>query len=193
MTHRKSQILKIAAQLFKERGYSAVTMRDLANAMGMKAASLYNHISGKQEILSLLILKVAKEFTLGMDRVKSDQKFAGPSSAKQAEQLIALHIRIAITYTNELAVLNNDWMHLEGREYELYMEMRKQYEQDFREILNAGIQHGEFQEMNVETLLYSLLSTLRSLYLFIPKRSEEEIQGMEQELPQLLLLGLVKR
>ncbi|MBT8253717.1 MAG: TetR/AcrR family transcriptional regulator, partial [Bacteroidia bacterium] len=40
---RKEEIIRIAARLFKEKGYSAVTMRDLAKAMGIKAASLYNH------------------------------------------------------------------------------------------------------------------------------------------------------
>ena len=48
---RKDEIIKTAAKLFKEKGYSAVTMRDIATAMGMKAASLYNHIKSKQEIL----------------------------------------------------------------------------------------------------------------------------------------------
>ena len=48
---RKEEIVKTAAKLFKEKGYSAVTMRDLATAMGIKAASLYNHINSKQEIL----------------------------------------------------------------------------------------------------------------------------------------------
>ena len=73
---RKKQILHTAALLFKERGYSAVTMRDLAAAMDMKAASLYNHISGKQEILATIILEVAHEFTAGMDAVELDDKSA---------------------------------------------------------------------------------------------------------------------
>lgn len=36
---RKQEIINTAAKLFKEKGYSAVTMRDLATAMGIKAAS----------------------------------------------------------------------------------------------------------------------------------------------------------
>ncbi len=38
---RKEEIVRVAAKLFKEKGYSAVTMRDLATEMGIKAASLY--------------------------------------------------------------------------------------------------------------------------------------------------------
>lgn len=163
---RKKQILKTAAQLFKERGYSAVTMRDLAAAMDMKAASLYNHISGKQEILATLILAVAHEFTTGMDTVEENDK----SAFAKAEQLILLHIKIALEYTDALAVLNTDWMHLEGTPYQEYIKLRKDYELDFKNILESGIKTGEFKSLNVETMLFNLLSTLRSIYLWIPKK-----------------------
>ena len=183
---RKKQILKTAAQLFKERGYSAVTMRDLAAAMDMKAASLYNHISGKQEILATLILEVAHEFTTGMDTVEMDDK----SAFAKAEQLILLHIKIALEYTDALAVLNTDWMHLEGTPYQEYMKLRKDYELDFKNILECGIEAGEFKSLNVETMLFNLLSTLRSIYLWIPKKSTTEVADLKKELPQILLTGI---
>ncbi len=183
---RKKQILKTAAQLFKERGYSAVTMRDLAAAMDMKAASLYNHISGKQEILATLILEVAHEFTAGMDAVEMDDK----SAFAKAEQLIILHIKIALEYTNALAVLNTDWMHLEGAAYQEYILLRKTYELDFKKILQSGISTGEFKNISVETMLFNLLSTLRSIYLWIPKKSTTEVADLKKELPLILLTGI---
>jgi len=60
---RKEEIVIVAAKLFKEKGYSAVSMRDIAQQMDIKAASLYNHIKSKQEILSSLVLHVAEKFT----------------------------------------------------------------------------------------------------------------------------------
>lgn len=184
--NRKQQILNTAAQLFKERGYSAVTMRDLAAAMDMKAASLYNHISGKQEILSQLILEIAYEFTHGMKAVKMDNV----SAFAKAEQLIALHIKIALNYTNSLAIMNNDWMHLEGQSYQEYIQLRKNYEMDFKAILEDGIAKGEFKSLHTETMLFNLLSTLRSIYLWIPKKSATEVADLKKELPTILLTGL---
>ncbi len=186
---RKKQILKTAGLLFKERGYSAVTMRDVAAAMDMKAASLYNHISGKQEILATLILEVAHEFTNGMDIVEINDK----SAFAKAEQLILLHINIALEYTNALAVLNTDWMHLEGSKYQEYITLRKTYELDFKKILEKGIATGEFKNLNVETMLFNLLSTLRSIYLWIPKKTPSELKDLKSELPVILLTGLVSR
>ncbi|SCY23200.1 transcriptional regulator, TetR family [Nonlabens sp. Hel1_33_55] len=186
MTTRKKQIVRTAAQLFKARGYSAVTMRDLAAAMDIKAASLYNHISGKQEILEQLILEVARKFTAGMDAVKTD----GGTAFAKAEKLIALHIKIAVENTDALAVLNTDWMHLEGAAYEEYIASRKKYELDFKQILHEGINSGEFKNLSVETMLFNLLSTLRSIYLWIPKKSATEVADLKKELPNILLTGL---
>ncbi|OYX21679.1 MAG: hypothetical protein B7Z09_00165 [Brevundimonas diminuta] len=46
-----SRLLELAADLFRENGYAATTMRDIADAGGMKAGSLYYHFSSKDEIL----------------------------------------------------------------------------------------------------------------------------------------------
>ncbi len=186
MTTRKKQILKVAAQLFKARGYSAVTMRDLAASLDIKAASLYNHISGKQEILTLLILQVAHEFAAGMKAVQLEDS----SAFAKAEKLIALHIQIAINHTDALAVLNTDWMHLEGKDYEQYIALRRRYEADFKNILHDGILTGEFKKLSVDTLLFNLLSTLRSIYLWIPKKSATEVADLKKELPVMLLTGI---
>jgi len=186
MTSRKKQIVRTAAQLFKQRGYSAVTMRDLAAALDIKAASLYNHISGKQEILTQLILEVAHKFTSGMHAVQLD----GDSAFAKAEKLIALHIKIAVEHTDALAVLNTDWMHLEGAAYEEYISLRKKYEMDFKQILHDGIASGEFKNLSLETMLFNLLSTLRSIYLWIPKKSATEVADLKKELPVILLKGI---
>ena len=189
MTHRKKAILTAAAKLFKERGYSAITMRDLAEELDIKASSLYNHISGKHEILSILVLKVAQSFSNGMKEIKA----GGDSAFAKAEQLIHLHIKIALKYPAELAVLNNDWMHLEGKDYESYLKMRQDYEQDFKKILEKGKNTGEFKSFHVDTMLFNLLSTLRSIYLWIPKRSATEIADLQVQLPKMLLNGLANQ
>jgi Transcriptional regulator len=186
LTSRKREILYTAAQLFKDKGYATVTMRDIAAGLDMKAASLYNHISGKQELLGLLVLAVAKSFTHGMQRVLNTE----PHHAKRLQLLIDLHIDIAIKYTHELAIMNTDWMHLEGENYSTYTQLRKAYENDFKTVLRQGMEEEVFVKTDIDTALYNLLSTLRNLYLWIPKRTEKEVEQLRKELPLLLLNGI---
>lgn len=51
----RERILEEALTLFSNKGYAATTMRDIADAVGMKAASLYNHFKGKWELFDALI------------------------------------------------------------------------------------------------------------------------------------------
>ena len=51
----REKILEAAAQIFSEKGYHAASMQDIARAVNLQKASLYHHVSGKQEILLELL------------------------------------------------------------------------------------------------------------------------------------------
>ncbi len=184
---RKEEIVIVASQLFKERGYSAVSVRDIAEAMGIKAASLYNHISSKQEILSTLVLRVAKEFTNGMNGVVAQKS----SPVQKVEQLIELHIDITVNYSEGIAALNNDWMHLEGEDLTSFVKMRDDYEENFRNIIKDGITSEEIKPHHPEVILFAILSTLRTLHLWYQKRGKLDVNILKKDMVQVLLKGIV--
>ncbi len=182
---RKQEIIRTAAKLFKERGYSAVTMRDLAASMGIKAASLYNHISSKQELLKEIIIDIAEEFTRGMKRIRSSDF----GTLEKLRDIIALHVQITSQNTDGMASLNNDWMHLE-EQLDYYLELRHKYETNFREIINEGIEQGDLKNENPEIILFSILTTLRSLYLWIPKKEDLNPDELALNLCEILIEGI---
>ncbi len=182
---RKQQIVNIAARLFKERGYSAVTMRDIATSMGIKASSLYNHINSKQDILTNIIIFLAEEFTNGME----DIKVSNINSIEKLNKIIEIHVNITIQNTFEMASLNNDWMHLEER-LDYYLKLRDNYEDNFRKIIVEGMENNEIIKGNPEVILFSILSTLRSLYLWIPKKEEQKPEDLAQNLTNVLINGV---
>jgi AcrR family transcriptional regulator len=184
---RKEEIIRVAAQLFKQKGYSAVTMRDLAKAMDMQAASLYNHINSKQAILQDIILEIAEAFTEGMNVVISESN----SCVEKLNALIALHVRIATNNPEGLAALNTDWMHLEEK-LDYYLQLRNDYENNFRAIIAEGIKNNELKSVDVEVILFSMLSTLRSLYLWIPKKDAIKRQQLLEDLTTVLIQGINK-
>ena len=69
---RKDVIVSKAATLFREKGYKAASMRDLAEAVGVEAASLYNHIKSKSELLHELVFSVANKFVIKVDEIESE-------------------------------------------------------------------------------------------------------------------------
>lgn len=55
----RERVLNVAEQLFIERGYNSVTLRDIANALGMKQSSLYNHAPGGKQELFVAVMERA--------------------------------------------------------------------------------------------------------------------------------------
>lgn len=51
----RDRILREALRLFSEKGFDAVSVRNIAGAVGIKESSLYNHFTGKQDIFDSII------------------------------------------------------------------------------------------------------------------------------------------
>ena len=58
----KEQILDVALDLFSIRGYEATSISQIADAVGLRKASLYSHFASKQDILDTLVDELTKEF-----------------------------------------------------------------------------------------------------------------------------------
>src|SRR5258706_1228938 len=79
---RKEQVIRKAAELFREKGYAASSMRDLAQKLGIEAASLYSHIKSKEEILRSLCFDMAAEFW----ELRQDVEKKGGSASEELKK-----------------------------------------------------------------------------------------------------------
>ena len=75
----RATVIDTACELFAERGYRGTSMKDIAEALGVRASSLYNHVISKQDILFAIMDKA-------MDRALEAQEaalggVAGPAEA----------------------------------------------------------------------------------------------------------------
>ncbi|WP_394759251.1 TetR/AcrR family transcriptional regulator, partial [Flavobacterium sp.] len=141
----------------------------------------------KQEILVLIIIKIAEEFTNSMnDIVNSNQ-----TAIQKLEQIIKLHIDITIRDADSLATLNNDWMHLSNEELQYFIKMREDYEENFRIVVKKGVADGEIKNYNSEVIIFSMLSTLRTLYLWFGKGKRLNAELLNKNLKKVLLNGIV--
>src|SRR2546423_9145143 len=105
---RKEMIAKKAAKLFKEKGFSATTMRDIAEAIGVEAPSLYNHISSKNEILQQICFNVANLFTTFIGKVE----LCHLSALEKLELIIRFHINTMLKKYESIYVSEHEWKHL---------------------------------------------------------------------------------
>lgn len=186
---RKDQILISAARLFRKRGYNATTVRMIASDLGIEAASLYNHISSKQEILQSLLLPMAKHFAKGMEKIEADETDA----FNKLEKLVSLHVQLSLNYPDAISLITGEWIHLEEPALTQYSQMRRHYESRFKGIIEDGMAQNLLEERNLEVALFSILSSLHWLYSWIGRHKELKPSEIEFEMKNCLLLGLKKK
>src|SRR5205085_4446759 len=105
---RKDQITRIAMNKFREKGYRAVSMRELADHVGIEAASFYNHFDSKESILKEICFRMANEFFTGLEKALKDET----KPDKRLECAIRSHIRVITDNTDASAVFFHDWRYL---------------------------------------------------------------------------------
>jgi len=185
---KKQLIYEAAARLFRDKGYSATSMRDLAKAVNLKASSLYNHIQSKEEILQGICFENARKFLSGMTEVEN-QDTGIPDKVRA---LIRLHITIATEDVTSVTAFNDEWRHLSEPRLTEFMQLRKDYERRFKSIIEKGIKTGVFRSLDPSILLYTLFSSVRWVYdWYQPGKSINE-EKLVTEITEFLMKGMLR-
>jgi AcrR family transcriptional regulator len=144
---RKEVILKASAKLFREKGYKAASMRDLAVKVGVEAASLYNHIRSKAELLHDICFNVANIFFEHISAVESND---APAIDK-LETLLRFHIRQMLENFEEVYVSDREWRYLTEPYLSNYQNQRRSYRRRFAAIIQQGIEQGQINKIDAST------------------------------------------
>ncbi len=164
-------------------------MRDIARSVDMEAASLYNHISSKQEILRVIIMSIAERFTDGLEKISLSEV----SPIQKLEAVIQQHVQMTIEHTDAIALIPSEWVHLKEPNLKKFVLLRDKYEKEFKSLMLDAIEAGEIGKVDPDLAVFTLLSTLRWLYSWYSKYRPEDTTGLKSKLTQYLLKGIVSR
>lgn len=153
---RKEQVIRAASVLFKEKGYAATSMRDLAQALGIEAASLYSHIKSKEEILQALCFEMARRFRKSLEKVET----ADISYSEKLRRGILGHVQVMAEELTASAVFMNEHRHLSQPYLRDFLLMRINYINRFKKIIESGITAGEFMKVDTKLAVMTLFSSL---------------------------------
>lgn len=157
---RKEHINSAARNLFRERGYSATSMRDIASTVGIEVASLYNHIDSKESMLQQICFTMAEKFLAIIPLVKHLQE----RPEEQLKEAIRLHVLVITSHTDESAVFVHEWKHLSEPHLSAFKKMRNNYEGFYRDLIRRGEELGLFKNIHEKFVMMVLFSSINWLY-----------------------------
>lgn len=182
---RKQHIYEAAAKLFRDKGYNATSMRDLALSVGIEPSSLYSHIKSKEELLSGICFDCGQQFLDGVQTIIFDKI----SVEDKLRSLIFLHVKIAQDDITSMTVFNDEWRHITEPELSLFLQMRKKYEDECMVIINMGMEEGIFRKIDTHVVLNAIINSTQ--WIQRSKRMlAKETSTLANQISDLILSGL---
>ena len=149
----RAQVLATACDLFAAWGYRATSMKDIAQALSMRAPSLYNHVASKQDIL-VAIMNVAMDRALAaLDEALEGVSDVSDQLRRATESLVLDFLRNPA----EVTVTNNEVRNLDPANRAAIVAKRDVYAARVRAIIEDGCQAGRFDTTSPRLAAFAVL------------------------------------
>jgi AcrR family transcriptional regulator len=150
---QRDEIILSAAQIFREKGFHATSMQDIADSVQLQKASLYHHISSKQEILLEVLDRALDVLIEDIEPIVDSDM----SSVAKLQLAMARYIERVTSSADLAAVLLLEHRSLEPQLRARHIARRDRFEELWREIVREGVERGEFRPMDLSIVTFALL------------------------------------
>jgi AcrR family transcriptional regulator len=180
-------IVAAAAKVFRTKGYHAATVRDIADEVGILKGSLYHHFESKEALLYLVV----KEPIAQMFRTIAEITAADLTATEKLRRAIAAHLEAFDRHYPHLFVYLRERESVKRRFREMIGYSPKEYEQCWQQILQQGIEEGEFRaDLDVQVTAYGLLGMLNWLYKWYDPQGRLGVTEVAAQFTALALSGI---
>ena len=172
---KKQVIIGKAARLCREKGFTATSMRDLAEDVGVEAASLYNHIQSKAEILQDICFRTANLLTAHLEKIEHNQQ----NAIEKIKAILRFHIQQMLNNYEEVQVADREWRHLTEPYLSNFKTQRRAYRQRLANIIEEGIRKRQIKPIDASTAVLIMLhavSGIESWHRSLEKISAEQLE-----------------
>jgi AcrR family transcriptional regulator len=160
-TTRRRRIEDVASDLFREQGYAATSVRDIARVLQIQGASLYAHVTSKEDVLWAIVDRAASRFEQAAD--DAEQNARPNDHAARLAALARAHVRTITEDVPAASVFAWEWRALgEARKAQI-LARRDAYERRFRDLIAGGIASGEFRMTDPALVSMYVLGALNSI------------------------------
>ncbi|MDR7433888.1 MAG: TetR/AcrR family transcriptional regulator [Armatimonadota bacterium] len=163
---RNKHLLRIAARLFRTKGYAATSVRDIARALRLESSSLYHYIDSKEELLYRICVQSLDEL---MEKVEPIV-FSPLPPLEKLQRFIETHVDAILEDRDRHAVMLFELRSLSPRRRKAIVQLRDRYEQLVLRMVEEGQQAGLLrQDLSARYLKLALLNLLNwSIFWYRP-------------------------
>ena len=185
----REEILAAAAQIIREKGFHATSMQDLAEAVNLQKASLYHHVSSKQEILLALLDQALDLLIERMDNI-IEQKLEPDEKLRKA---ISVYLSSLIEQRDLSSVLLLEHRSLEPVFRKRHIPRRDKLESLWRDVFQEGMEEGVFYASSAALTARTVLGVLNWTITWYRENGTLKPEELAEFYSDFFLRGLMER
>lgn len=183
----RAAIVRAAAELFGRQSYPATSIRDIANAVGVLPGSLYAHIESKEALLLEIVDTGIGEYLDAVSRAARAHEGAGDRFLA----MVRAHLGIVARNPEQTLVVFRQWRYLSEPAQSVVRRRRKQYEQLFTDVVEAGVRDGAFAPgIDVRIAVLSVLGALNWTPEWLSSSGPRSVDEVARELAGAMVNGV---
>lgn len=182
---RRDDIVAMAGRMFREKGFHATSMRDLAKNLDLRGSSLYTHFAAKEDVLWEIVTRAAAAFEAAMNGVP-----CGLSPRARLEAMITAHLGAVAAELPTATVFFQDWLHLADERRLAMITVRDAYQQRFIDVIEEGHASGAFRVDDPRMAALIVLSALNWSYHWLDPAGRLDLRAVASAYAGQLLDGL---
>ncbi|MFI0368403.1 TetR/AcrR family transcriptional regulator [Actinomadura sp. 1N219] len=153
-SERREHLVRLAAELFAEKGFQATTVRNIADEAGIQSGSLYHHFDSKESIADEILSSFFSEIMSAYKAVLDE--------SENPRDTIAGLVRVAFgtlePHRAAVTVMQNDWNYLKGMDRFAYLtKSEDEVEKMWVDTLRTGQEEGLFRADLDPKLTYRMI------------------------------------
>ena len=146
-------VLQSACDLFADRGFRSTSMKDVAAALGVRAPSLYNHVSSKQEMLFAIMDAAMDRALAALDEALVGAADVSEELRRATESLVLDFLR----FPAEVTICNTEVRSLDAANRAAIVAKRDRYAARMRDIIERGCLSGAFRTRSPQLAAFAVL------------------------------------
>jgi len=188
MNKTKRRIFNTAIKVFSDKGYDNASIEEITAIAGVAKGSLYYHFSKKEDIFDLLLEE-------GMKLLKNNVEIKTKECTTALEKIkavILIQVKVTVKYEEFLNVILSQMWGQEEKNIKC-KNVIFEYIKVIEEIIQEGIDNGEFYDGDVQALASGIFGvTCSSLIYRMKKNRDVDVQNVYQGFINTVVRGLIK-
>jgi len=183
---RRQAIIDTSAHLFARQGYHATGITELCTANDLGKGALYHYIGSKEELLAAIHDRVMDEVMAGADRVAE----VGGTPSDQLAMLGDELLDVIHRYPDHVWVFLHEFPALTGERAEQFRVRRRAYEQRVEAVVRAGVEAGEFRDVDPWLTARAWLGMHNYTYLWLKPGGRLSARAVANPFAEIFMRGI---